>query len=136
MSDDFEEEIPPPDEQSEDFANFDPAAYLAKRNQLRHIGSDDPVDQEVRRVYTGGRRSGRSTGRGEDVVGAENIPVGLGARLLGGFRSGEGIHIYAEILGELLPLAGRYLPIIGCVIIFICLFVCGGGYLLIRAITH
>jgi hypothetical protein len=56
--------------------------------------------------------------------------------IMGIFRSGENVHLYSEILGEALPIAGRYLPIIGCVLVFICVIVCGGGYLLINALTH
>jgi hypothetical protein len=136
MSDDYDEDMPPVDEQSEDFSSFDPAAYLAKRNQTRHGGSDDPVDDEVRRVYSGGRRRQRGATRDDDVLGAEAVPVGLGAGLLGGLRSGEGVRIYADILGQALPLAGRYLPIIGCALIFMCVLVCGGGYLLIRLLAR
>ena len=134
MSDDFDGDMAPMDEEAEDFANFDPAAYLAKRNQTRHGGADDPIDQEVRRVYSGGRR--RRDGTRDDDVISEAVPVGLGAGLLGGLRSGEGVRIYADILGQALPLAGRYLPIIGCAILFMCVLVCGGGYLLIRLLAR
>jgi hypothetical protein len=49
MSDNPNDELP--DEQpSDDFANFDPAAYVAKHNEEmgRHLSSNDPVNQEVR----------------------------------------------------------------------------------------
>ncbi len=134
MSDNPDEELP--GEQPDDFANFDPAAYVAKHNQElgRRFGSEDPANQEVRRVHQGERRGVR--GIDNEELATEHVPLGPVGRILGMFRSGEQIGLYSEILGEALPIAGRYLPIIGCVIVFLCLFVCGGGYLLINALTH
>ena len=136
MSDNPDEELSSTDQPSDDFSNFDPAAYVAKHNQERHFSTLNPVnEEEVRHVTQGRRRRGRQGVDDEDIL-TDDVPVGLGGRILGMFRSGEQVHLYSEILGEALPIAGRFLPIVGCAIVFLCLFICGGGYLLINALTH
>src|SRR5690348_15256562 len=128
MSDNPDDELQSTDQPSDDFSNFDPAAYVAKHNQERHFSTLNPVNEEEVRRVTRGRRRGRGVENEDEIM--NDVPVGLMGRFLGLFRDGEQIHLYSEIFGEALPIAGRFLPIIGCALVFLCLFVCGGGYLL------
>src|SRR5436190_1701047 len=119
MSDNYDEELPPDEQPPDDFANFDPAAYVAKHNQEmgRQINIDDPVNAEVRRANQGGRSRRRSLRQGDDLN-MDHVSVGLMARIMNMFGSGENVRIYSDILRETIPVAGRFLPIIGCAIVF------------------
>ena len=127
----------PASKDSADFDNFDPAQYLAKRRAS--TGRQRALDLDSNRASLArggaGRRNHRGDGNEADITDGE-MPVGLGARIIGALGRGEGIHIYADILGEALNVAKRFFPIIGLILVLLCGCVCGGGYLLIRLISR
>jgi len=151
MSDNLDNDLPPEMPESEgspDFDNFDPAQYVAKHRQGlgRSRSSDQESENEAARLDRGlnrGRgardipaRSGRRSVRQEESIADAERPVGFFAKILGAARSGEGLHLYVEIISEALPLIGRFLPIVGCGLVLACACVCGGGYLLIRLVSR
>ncbi|MEP7288055.1 MAG: hypothetical protein ABI947_20060 [Chloroflexota bacterium] len=137
MSD--EEDLPPIDEPSDDFASFDPAAYLEKRRQLE---GRRPITNDLKAAEVssrGGTTRGRRSRRGSELsgeLGGEEIPVGLMGRILGSLGGIENVRLYSQILGESGPLLRIVLPIVGCLLLIICVAVCGGGYYLITTLTH
>src|SRR5437879_12937323 len=110
-----------------DFANFDPEVYLRKRRAAegRSRGSEDltrPGEEQLHAPRH--RRGGRVESLESEIDdGSTEIPVGLTARLLGALegRGGEGVYMWGNILRELTPLIGRFLPLIGCVVVLACL---------------
>ena len=160
MSDDFDN-LPPIEEESDDFAHFDPENYLRRRGRIYGEpelidSSEDPLPPPRGRrrrgvpssgsyepQYTTGRRRGRrSTSRrrgsvldDRDEFDAGDAPLGIGAAILGLLHEGN-IGFFTEILGGLGPLARFVLPAIGCVLVLACIAVCGGGYILITTLTR
>ncbi len=128
----------PSTEESPDFANFDAVQYVAKHRESlnRRRPSEVEADNEVTRMDSGLKSGrGRRGLTGEPDI-PQDVPVGLAARVMGGLTSGQGVNLYANILGQVIPLIRRFLPIVGCLLVLACTCVCGGGYLLIRLVSR
>ncbi len=144
MGDNFDDQIPP-EEEAEDFANFDPERYLRKRQGQY---GRPMMDEETADVgYTPGRRrryaeddlaaapgSGRSRRRSgissENDFGESLRPAaGVGAGIIGLVTSGEGMRLLPEILRQGGPLVRAGLTI-GCVLLIALVGACGVACLL------
>ena len=135
---DNQESTPPvPD----DFAKFDPEAYVRQRRDAegRHYLNEElDREQGLRQPGRGRGRHRRSAADGDDDtydVDPEAV-AGFGGRLLGPLTRGEGIFLWSDVLREVGPVIGRFLPLIGCAVLLICLAVGGAIYLLVSSLTQ
>jgi hypothetical protein len=146
MSNDYNddyEDLPPVEEESDDFKNFDPAKYLANRRQTgsrRDLAQDDYDREELAPRGRSSRRSRRREALGDSDMGGggidgEGIPVGMSAGILGSLISPENSRMLANLLGGAAPLVRSILPAIGCVLLALCALVCGAGYIVISTLT-
>ncbi len=136
MSDQYDD-MPPADDEADDFKNFDPEAYLAKRGRSRTSISSD-IERDVQDAGGRGSRSSRRqrySDEGDAGNAAQNMPLGIGAAILGLLQNGN-IGITAELLRSFGPIAKIALGILGCAFVFFCVIVCGGGFVIINAFTH
>jgi hypothetical protein len=145
MSDEFDDDMPPIEEEADDFKNFDPQAYLSKRGRVRKSYDDDfsnapDISSRGARSAKTSRRERRQ--RYSDDMDFDNdggqgagIPMGIGAGILGMLESGN-IGVVSELLRSFGPLAKVMLGVIGCALMMFCIVVCGGGFLLINALTR
>jgi hypothetical protein len=139
MSDQFDD-MPPGDEEADDFKNFDPEAYLAKRGRTRNH-SEDVIQREAQDMVGRGSPSGRRRrassleDNGSAYDAAQNVPVGLGAAIIGLLQNGN-IGMTGEILRSFGPFARIALGVVGCALVAFCVVVCGGGFLLINLLSR
>src|SRR5579859_6208031 len=107
----------------DDFANFDPEAYLRKHRDTegRHYRNEDLARNEELVEHGRGRRRARGRRSDEDDDEIYNMEpgaaLGFGERLLGPLTRGEGIFLWSDVLREFGPIIGRFLPLIGCVVL-------------------
>jgi hypothetical protein len=151
--DDYEEEMPPGDDDLDDFATFDAERFLRKRggDQNRPLPDEDSVNSGYtsrRRSYaqdnlppagsartTRRRRSARSSARDNDSgLNDAAIPaLGLGSQFIDSLGSGaEMTGIVSRIFREGGP-AIRAIIGVGCILLVGLMAVCGIGCLLLSA---
>jgi hypothetical protein len=160
------DDIPPLDEEAEDFSNFDPEAYRRKRGmgtassspgaERPDAGGFDSFDPDAylrkRRAGQGrsaplsdpyaedaaprGRRRRRSITDDDELMPDAGAAAGIGAGLLGMLGGGDSLDLNLKILRDASPVIKSALLAVGCAIVLALTGICVLGFLLVTALTR
>jgi hypothetical protein len=151
--DDFDD-MPPPDEMAEDFANFDPETYLRRRNAgsygepLETEEDSQPSESDAFSTFDAGdylqKRYGdrahlTQSPRDEEAAyaaRAREIDRRLGTERPGCLTRLLGLGGTLGFLEAILTEGGPIVRIIGCVVVLAIGAICVVGYLALSALTY